>query len=186
MGKDIDIWKTARGILSCCENKEEISAIAEALRNKQTREKLINILVSVGKSLESPKALKTKMFSNVDETRYTPENILHNLFRDKLKMTNSEVEKWLENGFNIKRNTAKISLRGYLISILREDPVNIGKAIMSQAYRDFKIELGAKDDLQMFWDGLDARAKSDNNVNVQTRNSEFPSDNRKLRSVRDE
>lgn len=186
MAKRISAWKIARGILSTCESRTDIGAVAEALQNSQMREELIRILLAVSNALESQVSLIPKKVSELDnDVRYSPEALLCNLFRERLKMSNKDVEKWLADKFRVSRRIGKSSLREYLGAVVKSDPAGIGRAILSQASKDFSSVLGSNPDLRMFWDGLDARAKEYGNASIQPGTREIPSKSEESGSFRE-
>ena len=184
MARKISIWKIAGGLLSSCESRTDIGEVVEALDDARTRAELINLLTTIKKAMESPPALIPKKVLKVEDERYAPETPLLNLFRDRLEMTNQEVESWLIRRFGVSRRIGKSSLREYLRNILKEDPEGTGRAILSLASREFSSVLGTDTDLRTFWDRLDAHVNGDDNA-IQRGTRELSSDSSKYGIVRE-
>ncbi|MGA9049017.1 MAG: hypothetical protein WB588_08490 [Dehalococcoidia bacterium] len=169
-------WKIARGIISTCDSRADINRFIKALRDQQAREEIIMILLAVSNALGSqlnPSPRKLQELGNA--TTYSPESLLRDMFRKRLKMSNQEVERWLVDRFGVRQRIGKSSLREYLRLILKSDSEAIGGAILSQAAKDFESILGNDSDLKKYWEGLDAQINGDDNASIQGRTREFPS-----------
>ena len=189
MAKSITNWKIIRGILSSCEDIEDIDKVANILSDTKTYHEIVNILVSLSLLFSTSRFLqpnlvdkknintssKLKLVNNYDQT-YKPENILGDLFRNTLKMTNREVEIWIQNKYKTNKHIGKNSLYEYIGSILKPDPITISSDMISKIYSEFKSTLGENSELRVFWDKLDARERNDTFNDLQRGNSKTSTD----------
>jgi len=170
MAKLISTWKIVRGILSICESQTDIAEVIKTLQNKNKLEEMIEVLYDLDKALNSDRVLIPK--NVVEADKYTQKNqvkLLYTLFRERLNMSNQDVEVWLFNKFSVKHHIGKSSLVEYLQLILKNNPAEMTRAILTEASKEFGSLLGGDRDLRKFWEGLDARSNGDNNSVIQGR-----------------
>jgi hypothetical protein len=183
MAKVTGTWKIIRGIISSCESQEEIASVVDALRDNEMRENLIKTLFVIRNEITGLARTKTRKITETNDTKMNSEIALYKLFRERLKMTNSEVEEWFSKSYGLKKRIGKSSLIKYLRSILEGKPT-FKNDIVSRLYKEYNLE-DSGTDLRIFWDALDARAKGDDNVNIQRHSLEISPEFKKLRGFRD-
>ncbi len=184
MDNKMIVWKLAKSILASCDSRADLNAVIRALENTKTRHQVINMLVTIGHPLERRQFQIPKTVPKLGNEIDALEAAMYNLFRRRLNMTNQEVESWLTSRFKVSKRIGKSSLYQYIRTVLEPNPSAIGRAILSEAARDFGSSLGSDGDLKAFWEGLDARRNGDSNAIIQRTIDRFPSEPKELGNIR--
>ncbi len=160
MDKAVVSWHLARALLQVCDSEDDLRMVRQALRDTETRERLLSTLIELFHTLKRDAMLTPKTLANTEPLSQFPRGELvehlDELFRQHLAMKNDAVEEWLRSRFDVRNRIGKSSLREYLRRVLRDGPPNLGRQIVAQAEKEFPAVVGRGADLRRFWDKLDA------------------------------
>ena len=94
--------------------------------------------------------------NSMDNRSMTAVVQLEELFRSK-GMTNSEVEHWVRDNFDITVVVGKESLRKYLLKVLNRTDLGLSNRILAAAQRLATKNSMENSDIRDYWDQLDKR-----------------------------
>ena len=173
-------WDVAKRLIEHCESPEDVSEIIAILRDPAAIQEVYSLIVGFSNNKHSsldpaftattsPSVGSSSSYSDIDKlpssrarkpstdsSKLAAASQLVTLFRAK-RMTNRQVEQWINHHFGVQANLGKDSLLKYLTKVLNQADLGLSNRLLAAAQRLVSENSQATSEIRDYWDELDKR-----------------------------